>query len=104
MTPCSLADRQKKFYLEDGGRDCSLYIHCREDFIPRQDACLLLIQLQIDETTDYRLDDRRIGVRFPAGVREFVLFRSVQTSFGVHPAAYSIGMANPFAKHKAAGA
>jgi hypothetical protein len=35
--------------------------------------------------TSYRLDDRRIGVRFLAGVADSYLLQSTHTDFGVHP-------------------
>jgi hypothetical protein len=39
----------------------------------------------------YWLDDRRIEVRFPPGVRAFTLLHSIRTVSGAHPAAYTLG-------------
>jgi hypothetical protein len=38
--------------------------------------------------TGYRLGDRMIGVRFPAGARNFSLRHRVQTGSGAQPASY----------------
>jgi hypothetical protein len=38
--------------------------------------------------TGYGLDDRMIGVRFPAGATNFSLHHRVQTGSGAHPASY----------------
>jgi hypothetical protein len=41
--------------------------------------------------TSYGLDCRGIAVGFPAGIRDFSLYNSVQTGSGVHPASYTMG-------------
>jgi hypothetical protein len=41
--------------------------------------------------TGYGLDDRIIGVRFPAGTGNFSLRRRVQTGFRAHPDSYPVG-------------
>jgi len=38
-----------------------------------------------------RLENRVIGVRFPAGARYYSLRHRVQTGSGAHPASYPIG-------------
>jgi hypothetical protein len=38
----------------------------------------------------YALDDRRIGVRFPAGANNFSLPHAVQTGSGSHPVFYRL--------------
>jgi hypothetical protein len=40
---------------------------------------------------DYRLDDRAIGVRSPAGAKDFSSSLCVQTGSGAHPASCSMG-------------
>jgi hypothetical protein len=41
--------------------------------------------------TGYGLDNRMIGVRFPAGAGNFSIQRRVQTSCGAYPASYPMG-------------
>jgi hypothetical protein len=50
---------------------------------------------------DYRLDDRAIGVRSPAGAKDFSSSLSVQTGSGVHPASCTTGTGSPFSGGKA---
>jgi hypothetical protein len=54
--------------------------------------------------TDYRLDDRMIGVRIPVEVGNFSLRHSVQTGSGAHSACYPMGTGGSFPGGKAAGA
>jgi hypothetical protein len=55
--------------------------------------------------SDYGLDDREIGVRFPAGAEEFSSNLCVQTISGAHPASCPMGTGGPFPGGKnAAGA
>jgi hypothetical protein len=54
--------------------------------------------------TDYGLDDRMIGVRFPAVAGKFSLRHRVQTGSGTHPASYPMGTGGSFPGDKAAGA
>jgi hypothetical protein len=58
----------------------------------------------VDIATGYGLDDRMIGVQFPAGAGYFSLRHHVQTGSGVHPASYLIGTWGSFPGSKAAGA
>jgi hypothetical protein len=44
----------------------------------------------VGTATSYGLDDRMIGVRFPAGVGNFSFRHHVQTGSGAHPAFYSM--------------
>jgi hypothetical protein len=53
--------------------------------------------------TDYRLDDRMIGVRFPAGARNFSPLNHVQKGSGPHPFSYPIVTGGSFLGGKATG-
>jgi hypothetical protein len=57
----------------------------------------------VSVVTGYRLDDRMIGVRFPAGAGSFSLRHHVQTDSGAHPASYPIGTRSSFLGCRAAG-
>jgi hypothetical protein len=41
--------------------------------------------------SDYGLDDRTIGIRFPAGAKGFSCSLCVQTGSGAHPASCPMG-------------
>jgi hypothetical protein len=41
--------------------------------------------------SDYGLDDRAIGVRFPAGTKDFSSILCVQTGSEAHPASCTMG-------------
>jgi hypothetical protein len=51
--------------------------------------------------SDYGLDDRAIGVRSPAGAKDFSFSLFVQTGSGVHPASCTMGTGGPFPGGKA---
>jgi hypothetical protein len=51
--------------------------------------------------SDYGLDDRAIGVRSPAGAKDFSSSFRVQTGSGVHPASCTMGTGGPFPGGKA---
>jgi hypothetical protein len=51
--------------------------------------------------SDYRLDDRAIGVRSPAGAKDFSSSLCVQTGSGVHPASCTMDTGGPFPGGKA---
>jgi hypothetical protein len=51
--------------------------------------------------SDYGLEDRAIGVRFPAGTKDFSSILCVQTSSGTHPASCTMGTGGPFPGGKA---
>jgi hypothetical protein len=51
--------------------------------------------------SDYGLDDRAIGVRFPAGAKDFSCSLCVQTGSGAHPASCTMGTGGPFPGAKA---
>jgi hypothetical protein len=53
---------------------------------------------------DYRLDNRMIGVQFPAGDGNFSFRHHVQTGSGAHPASYPMGTGGSFPGGKAGGA
>jgi hypothetical protein len=46
--------------------------------------------------SDNWLDDRAIGVRFPAGAKNFSYGLFVQTGSGAHPASCTMGTGGPF--------
>jgi hypothetical protein len=46
--------------------------------------------------SDCGMDDRAIGVRFPAGAKDFSSSLCVQTGSGVHPASCKMGTRGPF--------
>jgi hypothetical protein len=51
--------------------------------------------------SDYGLDDRAIGVRFPAGAKDFYSNLRVQTGSGAHPASCKMRTGGPFPGGKA---
>jgi hypothetical protein len=51
--------------------------------------------------SDYGLDDRAIGVRSPAGAKDFSFRLCVQTGSGAHLASCTIGTGGPFPGGKA---
>jgi hypothetical protein len=51
--------------------------------------------------SDYGLDDRAIGVRSPAGAKDFSFSLCVQTGSGAHPASCIMGTGGPFPGGKA---
>jgi hypothetical protein len=52
--------------------------------------------------SNYWLDDRAIGVRSPAGTKDFSSILCVQTDSGAHPASCTIGTGGPFPGGKSA--
>jgi hypothetical protein len=51
--------------------------------------------------SDHGLDGRAIGVRSPAGVKDFSFILCVQTGSGAHPASCTMGTWGPFPGGKA---
>jgi hypothetical protein len=51
--------------------------------------------------SDYGLDDRAIGVRSPAGAKDFSSIFCVQTGSEAHPASSPMGTGAPFPGGKA---
>jgi hypothetical protein len=51
--------------------------------------------------SDYRLEDRAIGVRSPAGAKDFSSVLCVLTGFGAHPASCTVVTRCPFLRGKA---
>jgi hypothetical protein len=51
--------------------------------------------------SDYGLDNRAIGVRSPAGAKDFSSSLCVQTGSEAHPASYTMGTGGPFPGGKA---
>jgi hypothetical protein len=49
----------------------------------------------------YGLEDRAIGVRSPAGAKDFSFMLCVQTGSGAHPASCPMGTGGPFPGDKA---
>jgi hypothetical protein len=52
--------------------------------------------------SDYGLDDRAIGVRYPAGAKDFSCILCVQTGSEAHPASCTMGNGGPFPGGKSA--
>jgi hypothetical protein len=52
--------------------------------------------------SDYGLDDRAIGVRSPAGAKDFSCTLCVQTCSGAHPASCTMGIGGHFPGGKSA--
>jgi hypothetical protein len=52
--------------------------------------------------SEYGLDDRVIGVRSPAGAKDFSSNLCVQTGSGAHPASCTMGTGGPFPGGKSA--
>jgi hypothetical protein len=50
--------------------------------------------------SDYWLDDRAIGVRSPAGAKDFSSILYVQSGSGAHPASCPMGTRGPFPESK----
>jgi hypothetical protein len=46
--------------------------------------------------SDYGLDNRAIGVRYPAGAKDFSSILCVQTGSGADPASCTMGTGGPF--------
>jgi hypothetical protein len=55
----------------------------------------------VSTVSDYGLDGRAIGVRSPAGAKEFSSNLSVHTGSGAHPASCTMGTGGPFPGAKA---
>jgi hypothetical protein len=51
--------------------------------------------------SDYGLEDRAIGVRSPAGAKDFTSILCVQTGYGAHPASCTMDTGGPFSGAKA---
>jgi hypothetical protein len=51
--------------------------------------------------SNYELDDRAIGVRSPAGAKDFSCNLCVQTGSGAHPVSYKMGTGGQFPGSKA---
>jgi hypothetical protein len=61
--------------------------------------CITRIRSRVSSgsiVSDYWLDDRAIGVRSPAGAKDFSSSLCVQTGSGAHPASYTMGTGGPF--------
>jgi hypothetical protein len=50
--------------------------------------------------SDYGLDGRAIGIRSPAGAKDFSSSLFVQTGSGAHPASCTMGTGGPFSGGK----
>jgi hypothetical protein len=55
-----------------------------------------LIPSSVNIVSDYGLDDRAIGVRSPAGAKDFSFILCVQTGSGAHPASCTMGTGGSF--------
>jgi hypothetical protein len=63
----------------------------------------ILIFSSVGTATGYGLDDRMIGVPFPARAGNFSLLHHVHTGSGVHLVSYPMGTEGSFPGGKAAG-
>jgi hypothetical protein len=54
--------------------------------------------------TGYGLNNRGIGLQFPAEASDFYVLHSVKTGSGTHPASYPMGIGGSFTGGKAARA
>jgi hypothetical protein len=52
----------------------------------------------------YRLDNKRITVKFLTGEFFFSLLRRIQAGSGAHPTSYSVDIEGSLSRHRAAGA
>jgi hypothetical protein len=52
--------------------------------------------------SDYWMDDRAIGDRFPVEAKDFSSNLCVQTGSGAHPASCTMGTGGPFPRGKSA--
>jgi hypothetical protein len=52
------------------------------------------------ERLGYGMDDLRIGVRFPAGDREFSILHNIQTGSGAKPTSHTVGTEAVFPRVK----
>jgi hypothetical protein len=64
--------------------------------------CLRSRVSSVSTVSDYGLDDRAIGVRSPAGAKNFSSSLFVQTGSGAHPTPCTIGTGGPFPVGKSA--
>jgi hypothetical protein len=62
-----------------------------DDNLRRDASHILNRDSSVGVATGYGLDDRMIGIRFPAGDGNFSLRHHVRTRLGAHPASYPIG-------------
>jgi hypothetical protein len=62
------------------------------NFISQDVAIFIFTAVRTSNVTYYELDNRRIGVRFPAEARYFSVLYSFQTDPGFHPAFYTVGI------------
>jgi hypothetical protein len=58
--------------------------------------------ISVSIMSGYGLDDRAIGVRSPAGAKDFSSNLCVQTGSGAHPASCTMGKGGPFPGGKSA--
>jgi hypothetical protein len=67
------------------------------------DFIILLSRVSsVSIVSDYGLDDRAIGVRFPVGAKDISSILCVQTGYGAHPASCTMGNGGPFPGGKSA--
>jgi hypothetical protein len=79
---------------------------CSFNFILNFNSLSILFDSRWDNisgsiVSDYGLDDRAIGVRSPAGAKNFSSSLCIQTGSGVHPASCTMGTGGPFPEGKA---
>jgi hypothetical protein len=80
-----------------------LPLYPREEPLYLLDRCLYGSEpgSSVSMVSDYGLDDRAIGVRSPAGAKDFFSSLCVQTGSEAHPASCTMGTGGPFLQGKA---
>jgi hypothetical protein len=121
VSPCSLMEVDRHFTRPDDGdnanlrnfgllpRDCTA-LHPRKLPFSRPQLFTFYVGILLDRSrvssgsivSDYGLDDRAIGVRSPAGAKDFSSNLCVQTGSGAHPASCTVGTGGPFPGGKSA--
>jgi hypothetical protein len=94
--------------VEVGMRTGAVVASRREMYVPFSDlpdlpVLLYLVWSRVSSgsiVSDYGLDDRAIGVRFPAGPKDFSYNLCVQTGSGAHPVSCTLGTGGSFPRVK----
>jgi hypothetical protein len=88
------------------------YVEFRITILAGSEVCLFVVKRKLKVcrsqvssgsiVSDYGLDDMAIGVRIPAGVKDFSSSLCVQTGSGAHPASCTMGTGGSFHGGKSA--
>jgi hypothetical protein len=73
----------------------------KKDVFYRPGVSKRFLVSSVSIVSGYGLDDRAIGVRFPAGAKDSSSNLCVQTGSGVHPTSFPMGTGGPFPWGKA---